>query len=177
MEELTVGTRVDHPRYGEGIVSKNNLTAYEIFFERGGKIEITKRNTDLTVLEKNEEEKHSGLSISDMEEVISYVLDKYASLNEVVPLGEKWIGGTMSLQPASRDLKPKEIPVEIFFHKIVMLRDRLRVLEQNINSHKVLTDEDKINLQQYITRIYGSLTTFNVLFSEKEHYFVGAKSK
>lgn len=177
MEELTVGTRVDHPRYGEGIVSKNNLTAYEIFFERGGKIEITKRNTDLSVLEKNEDVKHSGLSITDLEEVISYVLDKHASLNEVVPLGEKWIGGTLSLQPANHELKPKEIPVETFFHKIVMLRDRLRVLEQNINSHKVLTDEDKINLQQYITRIYGSLTTFNVLFSEKEHYFVGAKSK
>jgi hypothetical protein len=58
-----------------------------------------------------------------------------------------------------------------------MLRDRLRVLEQNINSHQVLTDEEKIDMQQYITRIYGSLTTFNILFSEKDHYFVGQKSK
>lgn len=177
MEELTVGTRVDHPRYGEGIISKNNLTAYEIFFERGGKIEITKRNTDLTVIEKNENAPKSGLSINEIEEVLNYVLDKHSALNEVVPLGEKWIGGTMLLQPANTELKPKEIPVEVFFHKIVMLRDRLRVLEQNINSHKVLTDEEKINIQQYITRIYGSLTTFNVLFAEKEHYFVGAKSK
>ena len=177
MVELTVGTRVDHPRYGEGIISKNKLTAYEIFFERGGKIEITKRNTDITVLEKNNEIKQSGLSIHDMEEVLGYVLDKYGALNEVVPLGEKWKGSTMSLQPANTELKPKDIPVEVFFHKVVMLRDRLRVLEQNINSHPVLTDEEKVNLQQYITRIYGSLTTFNVLFSEKEHYFVGAKSK
>lgn len=177
MEELSVGSRVDHPRYGEGIVSKNNLTAYEIFFEHGGKIEITKRNTDLTVLSKNEEAPRSGISINEIEKVMSFVLDKYASLNEVVPLGEKWTGGKMLLQPANESLQPKEIPVETFFHKIVMLRDRLRVLEQNINSHKVLTDEEKVDLQQYITRIYGSLTTFNVLFSEKEHYFVGAKTK
>jgi hypothetical protein len=177
MEELSVGSRVDHPRYGEGIVSKNNLTAYEIFFEHGGKMEITKRNTDLTVLTKNEDAPKSGISITEIEKVMSYVLDKYASLNEVVPLGEKWVGGTMLLQPANKNLQPKEIPLEVFFHKIVMLRDRLRVLEQNINSHNVLTDEEKVDLQQYITRIYGSLTTFNILFNDKEHYFVGAKTK
>ena len=177
MEELSVGSRVDHPRYGEGIIRKNNLTAYEKFFEHGGKIEITKRNTDLTVISKNEEPPKTGISIKEIEKVMTYVLDQYASLNEVVPLGEKWIGGTMLLQPANRSLQPKEIPIETFYHKIVMLRDRLRVLEQNINSHSVLTDEEKVDLQQYITRIYGSLTTFNILFSEKEHYFVGAKTK
>ena len=177
MEELSVGTRVDHPRYGEGIISKNNLTAYEIFFERGGKMEITKRNTDLKVLERNEDAPKTGLSIKEIEEVMSFVLDKFGALNEVVPLGEKWLGGTMSLQPANPELKPKEIPIETFFHKIVMLRDRLRVLEQSINSSKNLSDEEKVNVQQYITRAYGSLTTFNVLFSEKEHYFVGAKSR
>lgn len=178
MEELTVGTRVNHPRYGEGIISKNKLTAYEILFEKGGKIEMTKRNTDISVLEKNiEAPPHKGLTISEVEEAIKYVLDQYGALNEVVPLGDKWKGGTLLLQPANPELKPKEIPIEAFFHKIVMLRDRLRVLEQNINSHSVLTDEEKVNLQQYLTRIYGSLTTFNVLFSEKEHFFVGAKSK
>lgn len=177
MADLTVGTRVEHPRYGEGIVSKNNLTAYEIFFERGGKIEITKRNTDLSVLQKNEDAPKTGLSITDLEEVITYVLDKYGALNEVVELGEKWMGGTMLLQPAKPELKPKEIPVDAFFHKIVMLRDRLRILEQNINSHKVLTDEEKVNLQQYITRIYGSLTTFNILFADKEDFFEGVKTK
>lgn len=178
MDDLSVGTRVEHPRYGEGIISKDKLTAYEIFFERGGKIEISKRNTDLSVLEKNEDTAPlEGLTISEIEDVIKFVLDQYGALNEIVPLGDKWKGGTLLLQPANPELKPKEIPAEAFFHKIVMLRDRLRVLEQNINSHSGLTDEEKINLQQYITRIYGSLTTFNVLFSEKEHYFVGAKSK
>lgn len=178
MKELTIGTRVEHPRYGEGIISKDKLTAWEIFFEKGGKIEITKRNTDLSVLEMAEDlAPKKGLTISEVENVIKYVLDQYGALNATVPLGEKWKGGTLLLQPANPELKPKEIPVEAFFHKIVMLRDRLRVLEQNINSHNALTDEEKVNLQQYITRIYGSLTTFNVLFSEKEHYFVGAKSK
>ena len=101
MEELSVGTRVDHPRYGEGIVSKNNLTAYEIFFERGGKVEITKRNTDLTVLQKNENAPKSGISVKELEKVITYVLDQYGALSEIVPLGDKWIGGKIIFQPAN----------------------------------------------------------------------------
>jgi hypothetical protein len=176
MEELAPGTRVDHPRYGEGIISRNKITSYEIFFERGGKMEITKRNDDLEVLEKVEDKPKNSLSLSEIEKVLRYVLDEQGALQEIVPLGEKWIGGNMILQPANQTLKPKEIPIESFFHKIVMLRDRLRVLEQNINSHAGLSDEEKVNMQQYITRIYGSLTTFNILFSEKEHYFIGVKS-
>jgi protein-arginine kinase len=74
-------------------------------------------------------------------------------------------------------MQAKEVPMETFFHKIVMVRDRLRVLEQNINSNKKLSEEDKIEIQQYITRAYGSLTTFNVLFAEKDDYFVGQKAK
>jgi len=176
MEELAVGTRVDHPRYGEGIVSKNKITSYEIFFERGGKIEITKNNADLTILESPADKPRNSLTLAEIEKVLRYVLDQQGALQEIVPMGDKWIGGNMILQPANASLKPKEIPVEVFFHKIVMLRDRLRVLEQNINSHAVLTDEEKVNMQQYITRIYGSLTTFNILFADKDQYFVGAKS-
>ena len=177
MEELSVGTRVEHPRYGEGIISRNNLTVYEIFFERGGKIEITKRNTDLTVLEQIDDAAvKEGINLKEIEEVMTFILDKYNGLSHAVELGEKWVGGSMELKPANPALQAKVVPIESFFHKIVMVRDRLRVLEQNINSHKNLSDEEKVNLQQYITRVYGSLTTFNVLFADKDDYFVGAKS-
>lgn len=178
MEELTVGSKVEHPRYGQGIIARVNLAAYEIFFEKGGKIEITKRNTDLTVLEVREETRpRNMLTLAEVEEVLSGLLDRYNGITAPLELGDKWKGGTMLLKPGNPALQAKEIPVDTFFHKIVMLRDRLRVLEQNINAHSVLTDEEKINLQQYITRIYGSLTTFNVLFASKEDYFVGAKSE
>lgn len=176
MEELAVGTRVDHPRYGEGIVSRNKITSYEIFFERGGKMEISKRNNDLDVIDTPEEKPKNSLTLAEVEKVLRFVLEEQSALQEIVPMGDKWFGGSMILQPANLSLKPKEIPIEAFFHKIVMVRDRLRVLEQNINSNTVLSDEEKVNLQQYITRIYGSLTTFNILFAEKDHYFVGAKS-
>lgn len=175
MEELAVGTRVEHPRYGEGIISKDKITSYEIFFERGGKVDILKRSEDLEVLEAPADKPKNALSLKEIEKVLRYVLEEQSALQEIVPLGDKWTGGNMLLQPANTSLKPKEIPIESFFHKIVMVRDRLRVLEQNINSHPVLTDEEKVNIQQYITRIYGSLTSFNILFADKEHYFVGEK--
>ncbi len=92
-------------------------------------------------------------------------------------LGDRWINGTLYLQPRDTTAIPKEIPIETFFHKIVMLRDRLRVLEQNINAHKKLTDEEKIHLQQYITKIYGTLTTFNVLFDDPKDNFSGESGK
>ncbi|MGV8096731.1 MAG: hypothetical protein AB2L24_33150 [Mangrovibacterium sp.] len=177
MTELLIGTRVKHPRYGEGIISKDKITSYEIFFEKGGKVELTKNNTDFEILEEATGSPKNSLTLKEIEKVLEYVLDKHAMLQEVVPLGEKWNGGILILQPANPTLQTKEVPIETFFHKIVMVRDRLRVLEQNINSHSKLTDEEKVDLQQYITRAYGSLTTFNVLFSEKEHYFIGQKTK
>jgi len=112
---------------------------------------------------------------SDVEKSLLKILRLWGGITEPTPLGDRWKGGTMLLQPADKTQKPKEVPIDVFFHKIVMLRDRLRVIEQQINAHKVLTDEEKVNLQQYITRIYGSLTTFNVLFKNKEQWFVGEK--
>jgi len=112
---------------------------------------------------------------SDVEKSLLKILRLWGDASEVVPLGDRWKGGIMLLQPSDKTQKPKEIPIDIFFHKIVMLRDRLRVMEQQINAHKILSDEEKVNLQQYITRIYGTLTTFNVLFKNKENWFVGDK--
>jgi hypothetical protein len=177
MEELVVGTRVEHPRYGEGLISKAHLTSYEIFFEIGGKIELTKYNREMRVLSQPDDAPRTGLGLAEIEEAITYIMQKYNGINHPVVIADKWKKGNIVLQPARADLQSKEIPIETFFHKIVMVRDRLRVLEQNINSHPVLTDEDKVELQQYITRAYGSLTTFNVLFAEKEDYFVGQKTK
>lgn len=110
-----------------------------------------------------------------VEKSLLKILRQWSDTTELVPLGDRWQNGMMLLQPADKSQKPKEIPIDIFFHKIVMLRDRLRVMEQQINAHKKLSDEEKVNLQQYITRIYGSLTTFNVLFKNKEQWFIGDK--
>ena len=92
-------------------------------------------------------------------------------------IGRKWEGGTLVMRPGKPGLQEKEVPIDTFFKKVVMVRDRLRVLEQQINSHGSLTDADKVSMQQYITRCYGSLTTFNALFEDREDYFVGEKGK
>jgi hypothetical protein len=96
---------------------------------------------------------------------------------QTVELGGRWSGGKIEIWPRDVSLGAKELPIDAFFHKIVMLRDRLRVLEQQINGHPKLDDEDKVHLQQYITRCYGSLTTFNALFKNKEDHFVGQSNK
>lgn len=175
-QNLPVGTRVSHEKYGEGIISENNALTYKIIFVRGGEIEFSKMSVALEVVTSvDAEDDQPKLNIRDFEKMLTHILNKYNGIEHKAALGKKWQGGTMVLQPANTELKPKEMPIETFFHKIVMMRDRLRVLEQNINSSDSLTDEEKVNLQQYISRIYGSMTSFNILFEDKEDYFVGAK--
>jgi hypothetical protein len=177
MDTLTlgVGTRLQHTLYGPGVIVGVKYATYLISFINHGIKEVDKNDQALDEIIPENVSIEIETS-SDAEKSLLKILQLWNGMGEVVPLGDKWKGGNMLLQPADKSLKPKEVPIEAFFHKIVMLRDRLRVLEQNINSHKQLSDEDKVNLQQYITRIYGSLTTFNVLFRDSRHQFVGEKS-
>ncbi len=172
---LGIGTRLQHTQHGPGVIVGIRFATYQISFIHSGIKEIDKNDTALEeIIPENvsaEIETHS-----EVEKSLLKILRLWGGITETVKLGDRWIGGTMLLQPADKSLKPKEIPIDDFFHKIVMLRDRLRVMEQQVNAHKKLTDEEKVNLQQYITRIYGTLTTFNVLFRDKEKWFVGEKS-
>lgn len=171
---LGIGTRLQHTQYGPGVITGVRFATYLITFINHGTKEIDKNDTHLDeIIPENVTEEIE--THSDVEKSLLKILRLWGGITEPTPLGDRWKGGMMLLQPADKTQKPKEVPIDAFFHKIVMLRDRLRVLEQQINAHKVLSDEEKVNLQQYITRIYGSLTTFNVLFKNKEQWFVGEK--
>lgn len=174
MDQLGVGSRVKHPSYGAGAVIRVHRRVYEICFIAEG-IKTVSKDFVMEVIERIEPD--YNISFSEAEEGLIRILREWSDITETVSLGDKWTGGTIVLKPGDNRLKEKEIPIEQFFHKIVMLRDRLRVMEQRINAHDKLTDEDKINLQQYITRIYGSLTTFNVLFKYQTDQFEGEKGE
>ncbi len=170
---LGIGSRVKHPAFGDGVVIGAETVAYKVCFITYGIKAVGKEYSAWEIIEKIEAD--DKVSFSEAEKSLIKILKAWSDISEVVPLGDKWTDGVMILKPADDSLKSKEIPIDAFFHKIVMVRDRLRVMEQRINSSH-LTDEEKVNLQQYITRIYGSLTTFNVLFKHKEDQFVGEKS-
>jgi hypothetical protein len=176
MDQLTlgIGTRLQHTQFGPGVIVGVKYAVYLISFIHHGTKEVDKTDPSLDeIIPENvteEVETHS-----ETEKSLLKILRLWGGLTEDVQLGDKWKGGTMILQAGDKSIKSKEVPIEVFFHKIVMARDRLRVLEQQINGHKGLGDEEKVNLQQYITRIYGSFTTFNVLFKNKEQWFIGDK--
>ena len=171
-----VGAKVKHPAFGEGVIFGYDEEVFRIYFREIGEKEIAKDYDEMELLEEAVIVDKS-ISLEDVIDAVQNVFDQYYDVSEIVDLGDKWDGGLMILKPGNEELKSKEVPIETFFHKIVMVRDRLRVLEQNINSHKKLSDEEKVNLQQYVSRIYGSLTTFNVLFKNKSQYFVGESAK
>jgi hypothetical protein len=142
------------------------------FIEKG--METIGIADDFEVIERLEGEVDT-VSFFDVESSLVKILEKWSDTHEKVALADKWRGGKLILEPGDATAN-KEVPIDTFFHKIVMVRDRIRVMEQKINSSKNLDDQEKIDLQQYITRIYGSLTSFNVLFKSKNDYFVGERT-
>ena len=171
---LGIGSRVRHPQYGDGVVIQVKPEEYMITFMQHGMREIERSDAQLETIDKNDQETDL-VSLSDIEVLLINIIKKYSDLQERVDLGTKWSGGSVVLKPGDPSLKSKEVPIDVFFQKIVMIRDRLRVLEQHLNANKKLSEEEKINMQQYITRCYGSLTTFNVLFKYSTDQFVGEK--
>lgn len=172
---LGIGSRVKHPAYGPGVVIAIQAAAYEVCFMTYGNKNVGLNYVNWEIIDAVPATE--TVSFTQAEDALIKILKNFGAVSEVVSFSDRWNNGTMVLKPGDPSMKSKEIPINTFFHKIVMVRDRLRVLEQKINSSKQLTDSEKVDLQQYITRIYGSLTTFNVLFKYKEDHFVGEKSK
>lgn len=177
---LAIGMTVRHPQYGEGVVKTITEHTADVLFAEGRKtiepetsgVEPAEAQTSVTGLEMPLR--------SFVENVVNQTLTGLGLEKpdaEVQKLGVRWHGGKVVLHPADPALQTKEIPLEVFFHKIVMLRNNLRVLEQKINAHDKLNDGEKVEMQQYITRSYGSLTTFNLLFRNKEDQFGGVSAK
>lgn len=173
MDNLGIGTRIKHGTYGQGILCRIGVEYFSISFFEGGLREIPRGDETIEVIEAIEDTSNM-VSFDEVEDMLYRILTKHSDTSEIVEIADKFKGGLLVLEPKDENLQVKEIPIDTFFHKIVMVRDRLRVLEQNINTHASLSDADKVGLQQYVTRAYGSLTTFNVLFKDKDHQFKGA---
>lgn len=174
MQILTAGSRIDHPTHGKGVIINVARETYFVSFIDKG-IETIPIDDNFTVIEAMEYELDL-VSFYDIESSLRRILERYSDVGPVIKIADKWKGGTLIFKPGEETMAVKEVPIDTFFHKIVMVRDRLRVMEQKINS-SALDDATKVDLQQYLTRIYGSLTTFNVLFKDKDDSFSGSKSR
>ncbi len=172
---LGIGSRINHSEFGKGVVTNVTSKHYWVTFMDSG-LETIAIDSEFEIIEACEDEVDS-VSFSEIESSLVHILKRWSDASEIVTISDKWKGGTLIMQPADTNLKSKELPIDSFFHKITMVRDRLRVMEQKINSSATLEEQEKIDLQQYITRSYGSLTSFNVLFKMKSQHFVGQKSK
>jgi hypothetical protein len=174
IEALHIGMNVRHPQYGLGVVKLISEVTVDVVFT-DGKRTVAPEAAGLEAAEP--QAAISGLAVplkQFVEGTVSAALQKLGLEKPdavIEQLGLRWHGGRAVLHPADPALQTKEVPLETFFHKIVMVRNNLRVLEQKINAHEKLNDGEKVEMQQYITRCYGSLTTFNMLFKEKEDLF------
>ena len=182
LESMHIGLKVRHPEYGEGAVKGLSERAAEVLFNEGSKT-LDPQVSELQPAEGRASLSGLELPLADLIELAVDALvgklglqsPRQEAASVVEALGVRWHKGRMVLHPADTALQPKEVPLEVFFHKIVMMRNNLRVLEQKINAHPTLSDAEKIDMQEYITRCYGSMTTFNMLFRNKEEQF-SAKS-
>jgi hypothetical protein len=177
LHDIGLGARVKHPTMGIGVVYDMDARTVHVFFREHGEQPISRSFPGLVTIAPGPDVAEEALDLDAVKDAVREVLEEMQMPQRPVEIARRYHGGTMELRPRDTGLKGKEIPVEDFFHKIVMIRDRFRVLEQKINAHPKLDDADKVELQQYITRCYGSLTTFNILFEDKEDHFVGQKGE
>lgn len=174
IEALHLGMKVRHPQYGIGVVKSISELTAEVLFD-DGKRTIAPEPSGLEPSEPRAAVQGLEIPLAQfVQETVDKLLDKLGMDKPdavVDKLGVRWHGGKIVMHPADPTLQTKEVPLETFFHKVVMIRNNLRVLEQKINAHEKLADSEKVEMQQYVTRCYGSLTTFNILFKEKEDQF------
>ncbi len=174
IEALHIGMKVRHPQYGIGTVKTISEVTADIHFEEGQRT-VAPEPSGLEPAEPQAAVRGLEMPLAQfVQQAVDATIQKLGLEKPdavVEQLGARWHGGKAVLHPADPSLQTKEIPMETFFHKVVMVRNNLRVLEQKINAHEKLTDGEKVEMQQYITRSYGSLTTFNILFKEKEGQF------
>jgi hypothetical protein len=176
IETLHIGMKVRHPEYGVGVVKSLTEQTAEIAFEdQEAPRKIAPASSDLQHAEPTAKLSELEMPLANLVRDTAHAVVEALGLEQkdavVEDLANRWRSGTVVMQPADTSLQPKEVPLETFFHKIVMIRNNLRVLEQKVNASDKLSEADKFELQQYITRCYGSLTTFNILFKNKDDQF------